>query len=328
MRHSERCATSDAAHTERLTLPHLTLSYPSAQGVLARLRELPVDTAALQTCSIGRTMNRLKKAGPAALREPAARLVAEWKRVVDEEGAAAGGGHAGGAGGPRVGAPSGGGGGGDAKRDRSSHCAVFVPAPRCTEGPGSMRPAECGLSQQQSALPIRRCLHSHMRSLDGLLVGPQTPRVCQVCESGAHGCVAPPLTTLVCELFTLQKLDQCAPQLHCPLCLCPPYHEVPLANNAHSSWTAAAAWVKAYLVSPAQACKQAAGAHSDEPVIRSPTEACALEYRKFACWALLTALGWRRDASSSARAAPPAKRPRKDENTAVAPNQVSARWRP
>ena len=190
MRHSERCATSDAAHTERLTLPHLTLSYPSAQGVLARLRELPVDTAALQTCSIGRTMNRLKKAGPAALREPAARLVAEWKRVVDEEGAAAGP-SAGGVGGLRAGGPSGGG-GGDAKRDRSRHCAVSGPASRCTDG--SMRPAACRPSRQQQALPTRRCLHCRMRSLDSRLVGPQTPRISQVCESGALDCAVPPLT--------------------------------------------------------------------------------------------------------------------------------------
>ena len=186
----ERCACSDAAPTERLTLPYLTLSYPSVQGVLARLRELPVDTAALQTCSIGRTMNRLKKAGPAALREPAARLVAEWKRVVDEEGATAGP-PAGGAGGLRAGGPSGGG-GGDAKRDRSRHCAVSGPASRCTDG--SMRPAACRPSRQQQALPTRRCLHCRMRSLDSRLVGPQTPRISQVCESGALDCAVPPLT--------------------------------------------------------------------------------------------------------------------------------------
>ncbi|KAK9846599.1 hypothetical protein WJX81_007453 [Elliptochloris bilobata] len=60
-----------------------------AKKVLENLRELPIDMAALQTCSIGRTMNRLKKSGPAALREPAAALVAEWKRVVDAESGAA-----------------------------------------------------------------------------------------------------------------------------------------------------------------------------------------------------------------------------------------------
>ena len=202
-----RCACSDAAHssgvqrtsalrllrcgTHRAPYPTLlTLRYPSVQGVLARLRELPVDTAALQTCSIGRTMNRLKKAGPAALREPAARLVAEWKRVVDEEGATAGP-PAGGAGGLRAGGPSGGG-GGDAKRDRSRHCAVSGPASRCTDG--SMRPAACGLSRQLQALLTRRCLHCRMRSLDSRLVGPQTPRISQVCESGALDCAVPPLT--------------------------------------------------------------------------------------------------------------------------------------
>ena len=61
----------------------------SAQSVLKRLGELPVDTAALQACSIGRTMNRLKKAGPEGLREDAAALVAKWKRVVDAESASA-----------------------------------------------------------------------------------------------------------------------------------------------------------------------------------------------------------------------------------------------
>lgn len=60
-----------------------------AQSVLKRLGELPVDTAALQACSIGRTMNRLKKAGPEGLREDAAALVAKWKRVVDAESASA-----------------------------------------------------------------------------------------------------------------------------------------------------------------------------------------------------------------------------------------------
>ena len=57
--------------------------------MLKRLGELPVDTAALQSCSIGRTMNRLKKAGPEGLREDAAALVAKWKRVVDAESASA-----------------------------------------------------------------------------------------------------------------------------------------------------------------------------------------------------------------------------------------------
>ena len=59
--------------------------------MLKRLGELPVDTAALQACSIGRTMTRLKKAGPEGLREDAAALVAKWKRVVDAESASAAG---------------------------------------------------------------------------------------------------------------------------------------------------------------------------------------------------------------------------------------------
>ena len=59
------------------------------QSVLKRLGELPVDTAALQSCGIGRAMNRLKKTGPEGLRGDAAALVAKWKRVVDAESASA-----------------------------------------------------------------------------------------------------------------------------------------------------------------------------------------------------------------------------------------------
>ncbi len=81
-----------------------------AQNVLDKLAKLPIDTTALQTCKIGRTMRRLSKTGPPALRERAARLMAEWIRVVDEEGTGAG--------------PSGDGGGAAAKRDRLSHCSL------------------------------------------------------------------------------------------------------------------------------------------------------------------------------------------------------------
>lgn len=45
---------------------------------------LPVDVPALQTCTMGRTLSRMKKSGPEALQRDVSLLVAEWKKLVGE----------------------------------------------------------------------------------------------------------------------------------------------------------------------------------------------------------------------------------------------------
>ena len=48
------------------------------------LKVLPVDIPALQTCSIGKTLSKLRKTAPESLQRDVSLLVTEWKKLLAE----------------------------------------------------------------------------------------------------------------------------------------------------------------------------------------------------------------------------------------------------